>query len=190
VKTIRLLIISAVAFAFVALQSARATPAQIIFLRHAEKPAVGSELSPTGQQRARALVTLFTQDARTLEHGPAVAIYAMAPAKAHGSVRALQTMEPTARALHLTLESRFTREEIAPLVRAISTAPGLEGKTVIVCWEHNVIPEMLKAFGWTQGPKKWHEDVYDRLWVLDFSEGKPVRFRDLPQKVLPEDGLL
>ena len=161
----------------------RATPAQIIFLRHAEKPAEGPELNARGWERAKALATLFTQDARVLEHGPAVVIYAMKP----GSARAVQTMEATARALHVPIKTKYTREQIDDLVGAIEKPKAYDGKTVIVCWEHKKIPEMLKAFGWTAGPKKWNDDTYDRLWVLDFEHGKPVRLRDLPQKLLPGD---
>lgn len=167
--------------------TATATPAQIVFLRHAEKPPSGPELNDRGWERARALVAMFTHDARVLEHGPAVAIFAMKPGKSGGSVRAIQTMEATGRALGVTLDSRFTRDEIAPLVKAILATPACDGKTVIVCWEHKVIPEMLQALGWTDGPKQWPDNVYDRLWVLDFADGKPVRFRDLPQKLLPGD---
>ncbi len=46
---------------------------------------------------------------------------------------------------------------------------------------------MLRAFGWTGGPKDWPGKAYDRLWLLDFEKGKPVRFRDLPQQLLPGD---
>src|SRR5512141_1042135 len=102
---------------------ARAAPAQIIFLRHAEKPEVGSELNERGRERAAALVNLFTGDARVREHGPAVAIFAMRPHGKNGSVRAIQTMEPTARALDLTPDTHLTRDEIAPLVHAILSAP-------------------------------------------------------------------
>ena len=55
----------------------------------------------------------------------------MKQAKANSSVRAVQTMEPTSRALGVPLEARLTRDEIAPLVRAILSAPNYEGKTVI-----------------------------------------------------------
>jgi hypothetical protein len=166
---------------------AHGSPAQIIFLRHAEKPEVGAELNERGRARASALVGLLTHDARVLEHGPAVAIFAMRPHGKRGSVRAIQTMEPTARALGLTSDTHLTREEIVPLVHAIMSAKAYEGKTVIVCWEHDVIPKMLKAFGWTSGPTTWSGKSYDRLWLLDFEAGKPVRFRDLPQNLLPGD---
>jgi hypothetical protein len=164
-----------------------AAPAQIIFLRHAEKPLLGPELNARGWERAQALVTLFTHDPRVREHGPVVAIFAMRPGKAGGSVRAMQTMEATGRALGVTPDLRFTREEIAPLVRVIRETRAFDGKTVVVCWEHKVIPDMLKACGWTSGPRKWNESAYDRLWLLDFENGKPARFRDLPQKLLPGD---
>ena len=167
--------------------TASAAPAQIIFLRHAEKPADGPELSERGWARAKALASLFASDSRTLEHGPAAEIFSMKPAKTGGSVRAIQTMEATAQALKIKIDRHYSRDELDELVRAILKSKASQGKTVIVCWEHEVIPKLLKAFGWKSGPKKWDDDVYDRMWVLDFEAGKPVRFRDLPQKLLPGD---
>jgi hypothetical protein len=164
-----------------------ATPAQIIFLRHAEKLSDAPELSERGWARAKALATLFTHDPRVLEHGPAAAIYVMKLVKIGDSVRTTQTMEATAGALKIKLERRHSRDEIDELVHSVLKSKVGNGKTIIICWEHKLIPDMLKALGWTSGPKKWDDDVYDRLWVLDFAEGKPTRFRDLPQKLLPGD---
>jgi hypothetical protein len=164
-----------------------AAPAQIIFLRHAEKPEVGIELNDRGRERAQALVALFTQDKRALEHGSAVAIYAMKQAKPNTSMRPIQTMEPTARALGLTLDTRFTRDEIQSVAHALLADPRAHGKTVVVCWEHDAIPRIVAALGWRNGPDDWPGKAYDRLWVLDFADGKPVRFRDLPQRLLPGD---
>jgi hypothetical protein len=166
---------------------AQPTPAQIIFLRHAEKPATGSELNARGWERARALPKLFLQDRRVLEHGIPVAIYAGAPPKPGGSVRSIQTMEPTAKALGLKVNTSITRDEIGSLVEAIVATPAYEGKTVVVCWEHKKIPLMLSAFGWKTGPKRWKDSVFDRLWILDFGPAGPVRFRDLPERLLPGD---
>ena len=164
-----------------------AAPAQVIFLRHAEKPDSGPELNERGRERARALVKLFTTDPRALEHGAPAAIYAMKQAKAKSSVRPIQTVEPTARALGLALDTRFTRDETALIARALLADPRTDGKTVIVCWEHDAIPKILKALGWANGPNDWPGKAYDRLWVIDFENGKPVRFRDLPQNLLPGD---
>ena len=167
--------------------TASAAPAQIIFIRHAEKPADGPELSERGWVRAKALASLFTSDPRALEHGPAVAIFAMKPTKAGNSVRAIQTMESTAQALKIKIDRHYSRDEVDELVSGILKSKAGDGKTVIVCWEHDMIPKMLKALGWKSGPKKWDDEVYDRLWVLDLENGKPVRIRDLPQKLLPGD---
>lgn len=171
----------------VATPLARAVPAEIIILRHAEKPATGSELNERGWERARALPDSFLRDARLLEHGRAVAIYVGAPAKAGGSVRSIQTMQPTAQALQLKLHEEITRDEIDRLAKAILTDPAYNGKTVVVCWEHKKIPGMLKALGCTTGPDFWADEVYDRFWVLDFADGRAVQLRDLPQRLLPGD---
>jgi len=164
----------------------RATPAQVIFLRHAEKPDSGTELSERGRARAQALATLFTHDPRVLEHGPAVAVFVMKPAK-YSSIRAVETMFPTGQALHVPLKNNYFREDIDGLAHALLNPKKYNGGTVIVCWEHNQIPEMLKALGWTEGPPRWRDQDYDRLWILDLEAGKPVRFRDLPQRLLPGD---
>ncbi|MBI5766981.1 MAG: hypothetical protein HZA93_04250 [Verrucomicrobia bacterium] len=166
---------------------AAAAPAQIIFLRHAEKPDSGIDLSEKGRERAQALVALFTQDARALEHGPAAVIYAMKQARLTTSARPIQTIEPTARALGLTVDARFTRDEVSAVARALLMDPRADGKTVIVCWEHDAIPKILAALGWRKGPDQWPGKSYDRLWVLDFAGGRPARFRDLPQRLLPGD---
>jgi hypothetical protein len=148
-----------------------AAPAEIILLSHAEKPPSGPELNAAGRQRAAALAGLFQSDPRVRAHGPVAAIFAMLPADKNGSVRAIQTMEPTAAALHLRIDTRFTRDEVKALAKAIRKDKSLDGKTVVVCWEHKMIPEIVSALGWPNPPTRWVDDVYDRLWVLDFEDG-------------------
>jgi len=164
-----------------------ATPAQIIFVRHAEKPAQGPELNARGWERAENLVLLFKVDERVREHGLPVAIFAASPQTPGGSIRSIQTMEPTSRALRIPLHRSIKRDDLAALVQAVRHDPGFSGKTVVVCWEHKKIPVMLALFGWKKGPTLWGDQVFDRLWILDFDHDRPVRFRDLPQKVLPGD---
>jgi len=166
---------------------APAAPAEIIFLRHAEKPPSGPELNTQGWKRAKALAGLFTQDGRVQEHGRPAAIFAAGLVKPGGSVRSIQTMIATGKALNLPVDSHITRDNITGLVQAIMDSPAYEGKTVLVCWEHKKIPGMVAAFGWDEAPKKWNDSVYDRLWILNFEHGRPVRFRDLPEKLLPGD---
>jgi hypothetical protein len=169
--------------------AARAAPAEIIFLRHGEKPEHGPELNARGWERAQALATLFTHDRRVLDHGRAVAIYAASPATAGGSIRSIQTMEATGKALKISVDREISRDDIDGLVRAIMGSPAYKGKTVLVCWEHKKIPEMLPAFGWPQGPKRWDDSIFDRLWILEFDHGRPARFLDLPEKLLSGDSV-
>jgi len=185
----RPLVVLALAAVWLAGRPASAAPAEIIFLRHAEKPEKGAELNTQGWRRAAALPSLFERDPRILTHGTPVAIYAGAPAKAGGSVRSIQTMQATAKALHIPLIQSITRDQVDELVRTILASSAYEGKTVLVCWEHKKIPEMIRAFGWVNGPARWKENVFDRLWILDFKNGKPVHFQDDPQGLLPGDSI-
>ena len=167
--------------------SAVAAPAEVILIRHGEKPEDGPTLNARGYERARALPQLFETDARVLAFGRAVALFSARPAKAGGSVRSIETLEPTAKALGVAIDTRFTKDDIAALVRAVLTNPAYDGKTVLVCWEHKKIPGIVRAFGWAGAPAGWNDAVFDRLWILDFDGAKPVRFRDLPQRLLPGD---
>jgi hypothetical protein len=176
-----------VGLAAAVVSSALASPAQVIILSHAEKPPIGPELSETGVKRAAALAGLFQSDSRLRAHGPVAAIFAMEPADVNGSVRPIRTMEPTAAALHLTIDTRFKREDVKALAKAIRREAACDGKTVVVCWEHKMIPAITAALGWSNPPALWPDGVYDRLWVLDFENGVPVAFHDLPQRLLPGD---
>ncbi len=167
--------------------TASAAPAEIIFLRHAEKPPSGPTLNAKGYERANALPPLFASDPRVLEFGKIVAIFSAAPAKAGSSVRSVETMQPTGKVLGLTLHTAFTKDDLPQLVKAVMGDPAFDGKTVVVCWEHKKIPDILKAFGYATGPTRWDDAVFDRLWILNFTGDKPTRFRDLPEKVLPGD---
>ncbi|MBI3554464.1 MAG: histidine phosphatase family protein [Elusimicrobia bacterium] len=165
-------------------QTALAAPSRVIVIRHGEKPEEGSELSERGRQRAQALVGYFKGDPKLT---PA-AIYAMAPKDDDGSVRAIQTVQPLADDLALDIRQSYRRKDTALLAAEIMEDKQLDGKTVLICWEHKIIPDILKAFGWTAGPGKWPgAEVYDRAWVLDFKVGQPQAFKDLPQHLLPGD---
>lgn len=168
--------------------SALAAPARILFLRHAEKPAEGPELNATGRRRAAALPSLFLSDPRAAAWGRPVALFAASPEKPGGSIRSIQTIEPLGRALGLPLITRFRRDDVQAVAQDILSSPAFDGKTVLVCWEHKRIPDIMRALGWTRGPNRWPDDVFDRVWILDFDRsGRPVRFRNLPERVLPGD---
>ena len=180
-------IIGALAVLALLTRPALAAPAQVIIIRHAEKPETGNQLSPQGFQRAGALVDFFEHAPAVNQHGTPAAIYAMAPKGANGSLRPIQTVTPLADALGLTINKTYLRDQLTALVQDILGNPGYQGKMVLVCWEHNVIPEMVQDFGWTSAPDSWAGEVFDRAWILNFTGDKVTSFQDAPEHVLPGD---
>lgn len=176
--------------------SAFAAPAQVILIRHGEKPAQGNELNAQGFQRANALVKYFQTDPAVTRYGTPVAIYAMAPKNATGSIRAIQTVTPLAAALKLTINKDYMRDQADELVKAIMENPEYDGRMVLVCWEHSVLVDIaaaLAAYGGSDQavkdalPVSWAGQVFDRAWVLSFTGNKVTSFLDAPEHVLPGD---
>lgn len=184
-KSPRLILVLA---ALASASAAAAAPARILFLRHAEKPAQGPELNARGRVRAAALPSLFLRDPRAAAWGRPAALYAGAPQKPGGSVRSIETLEPLGWALGLPLVEKFRRDDVQAVAASLLSDPALDGKTVVVCWEHKRIPDIIRALGFTGAPATWGDNVYDRIWIIDFdAAGHPVRFRDLPERLMPGD---
>ncbi len=177
--------------------SASASPAEVLIIRHAEKPLVaalgksdGRDLSPRGYQRADALVSLFTKDARMLEFGMPVAVYAGSPKKTDtGSIRSLETIQPTATALGLTPKTSFISDEFGAMVSEVMKAKQYDGKTVLIAWPHNQIPDMASSFGVaSKDVPEWTGEIFDRVWQIKFDDKGGVQtFQNLPQRLLSGD---
>jgi len=167
--------------------SAFCAPAQIIIIRHGEKPATGNELNEQGFQRAQALVGFFKSSPLVTQYGTPAAIYAMAPKDASGSLRPIETVTPLAQALGLTLHKDYTKEQLQPLVDEIMGNPAYAGHMVLICWEHKIIPEMVKTFGYDLAPQQWPDDDFYSAWILNVSGGKVGGFRAISEAVMPGD---
>ena len=186
-KRTPLIICLVLAGAAAAVAPAQAAPAQVILIRHAEKPASGNELDPRGFQRAKALAGFFENTPSMTRYGTPAAIYAMAPKDQNGSLRPIETVTPLADSLGLKINSAYKKEELSSLIGDILNTSAYDGKMVLVCWEHNMIPEIVKGFGWSGAPLSWDGSVFDRAWVLNFTGGAVVSFEDIPQRLLPGD---
>jgi phosphohistidine phosphatase SixA len=125
----------------------------VVLFRHAERQSLfdgDSLLSEAGLRRAQALVPL-------LAGFKPVAVYAS------DLRRTQQTMAPTALQLGLT-----------PLVRSKGGSGALaaellrdqRGKTVLVCWHHDLMKQVVRGLG-VKGPVPyWSLDTFDRLWIV------------------------
>jgi len=168
-------------------QAVLAAPARVVVMRHAEKPASGNELSEKGFKRAEALVGFFKMSPDMTKYGAPAAIYAMAPKGEDGTLRPMQTVVPLAGSLGLPIINSYNKKHVEELAAEIMANPAYEGRTVVISWAHDGIPDIIKALGWGSGPDKWPGAVFDRVWVLDFRDGKAVSFFDLAERLLPGD---
>ena len=165
--------------------SLNAIPAEILIIRHAEKPPEGEHLDQKGWERAFALAPFFKGRAEMLEFGPPVAIYAMGQHKEESSLRPQETVQEVAKVLNLTPVTRFIKGEEREMVEEILKNSEYSNKTVLICWEHKEIEEIVKAFDFP-APSKWHGSVFDRVYKLNLQNGKRG-FQNLPQRLLFDD---
>ncbi len=148
----------------------------IVLIRHGEIPAASlGQLNCMGLNRSLALPKVFRERFAT----PA-AIFAPDPAdtiKANGHVysyvRPLATIEPTAIALGLPVNTQMGYMDISDLQTAV-TAPAYANSTVLIAWEHAAANQfaqnLLKAYG--QDPSQvppWPSNDFERMYVFHIS---------------------
>ena len=169
--------------------SVSARPEEIILLRHAEKPADdrNPSLSPRGLERARALPSLLTNSPAFSGHALPAAVFApRSTTHGHGR-RAEETISPLARELHMPVRTPFAAGDYAKLAKEILSNRAFDGKTIVICWEHDNLPPLARELG-VHKPPNWSGGTFDRLWVVTW-EGDRAGLRELPQHLLSGDSL-
>jgi len=140
----------------------------IVIIRHAEKPDDGPGLTPTGQQRAGAYVHYFeTFRIDSQLRRPNILFATANTRKSH---RETLTIQPLSAAFHLPIDDRFKDDDIQPLLDALKSEPA--GKTILICWHHGEIPDLLQALGADPNALlpggTWPDDAYSWLIELRF----------------------
>ena len=128
---------------------AHGRPAEVIIMRHGEKPEQGDDLSLKGRERAAALVPFFLNRDKELP----VAIYAQRPGEEHHSRRMVETVMPLAHELKLEVKT-CERSDYAEMIKEILAKPEYDGKVVLICWEHKAIRDLATALG-IAAPPAW-----------------------------------
>ncbi len=164
---------------------AQAMPAQVVMIRHAEKPESGDELNARGELRAKALVSYLSSNPLINQFGPIAGLFAAKPPSSHGSVRSIQTLTPYASVSGLKLNADFDKFELKKLVKKISEDSDYDRKTVLICFDHDSLTRLAEEFGVENGPR-WDNDMYDRTWIISFVGGK-VEMQDIAQRLLSGD---
>jgi hypothetical protein len=165
-----------------------AQPGQVILLRHAEKPADPADvhLSPRGEKRAGALVSLLGNASPHTTNRPVAALYATRLTKTDRSYRTGETLAPLSQTLGAHVNTLYGSDDYAALARSVLLDRRYQGKTVVICWTHHNLAELAGAFGVRPKPPAWKDKVFDRLWLIRFENGRAT-LTDLPQHLLPGD---
>jgi hypothetical protein len=164
--------------------------ATIFIIRHAEKPDFGAGLSSQGQARAKSYVGYFQKF--RLDAEPLRLDYLVAADDSEHSQRSRLTLEPLAETIGLKPDLRFQAKQPQALAGELQSRS--HGKTILVCWHHREIPELLKDLG--ADPNRllpngeWPSQQFG--WMLQLSydhEGQLIRNKTkrIKEHLMPGD---
>jgi hypothetical protein len=172
----------AIGLSVLGIHAALCQPAQIILIRHAEKPEDTNavHLSKEGEKRAKELVAFIKTDPELTKFGLPVALYATHPTRHGHGVRTAETITPLAKELHLSVQEPYLSEDYQGLAKSVLSNPRYTGKCVLICWNHTEIPQLAAALGVRPEPPKWRENVFDRVLLITYEGGKAI-LKNLPQ---------
>lgn len=163
----------------------------VLIVRHAEKLASGSGLSPQGEQRAQAYATYF--DPLRLDGQRLLPGRLIATADSKNSIRPRLTLTPLSQRLGLPIEQPYADADVDKLVKSLGKDN--QAPVVLIAWHHGHIDKLIDAFGGDAktitGRKTWPGDVYDWLVVLRFDANGQLdaaHSQLVQEHLLPGDG--
>jgi len=162
-------------------------PKEIIIIRHADKliqPKPGPCLSPQGEIRSIQFAYYFLK-----KFGEPNYIFAKDATIHNGklsSIRELQTVAPLANLLAEKHPNQgfpllsFPKSDYQKLAADLLTNSKFQGKTVLICWDHELIPLLAEKLGVIPRPKKWASHDFDTVyWITYDSKGNISSFKEL-----------
>lgn len=163
-------------------------PSRVVLFRHGEKSYINPEdgLTQKGQIRANLLSDLL------IERYPLMkAIYAAGVGPGDESNRKIQTVAPLVAKMiflnpEIAVNTKYLKYEYKQVVDEILSTSSYMNRTVLICWTHNTLPALAKAFQIPRIPPIWPEHRYDVLWEIDLYQKKLTQ---IPQLLLPGDRL-
>lgn len=170
-------------------ESPKAYPKTVLLIRHAEEPPdseMSSHLSEAGKRRAEAIVHLFEKSEARTEPFPKPD-FLFAPKPSGKSRRSLETLEPLGKQLNLPIAADREKEDADKLAYAILHDSQYAGKTVLIAWNHSVLPDLARAFQTADVPANWKNSQFDRVWEITFDQSGKAAFRDRAQALMPGD---
>lgn len=144
---------------------------KLIFIRHAEKPADGDNLSCIGLNRALKLPEVLKA-----KFGLPDQIYvpALHLGKTTPRARMFQTASPFAIKYNLPVNSNFEEEDAKDLAKELEDKKG----TILIVWEHNYIKPVMKALGLKVKDLQWADNDFDSIWIVTFKKDEAILTKD------------
>jgi len=139
---------------------------KLVFIRHAEKPDAGDNLSCAGFNRSLKLPEVLKVKFGLPDH---IYVPAMHQGKSTPRARMFQTISPFAVKYNLSINSNFEEEDDNGVAKELISKKG----TIIIVWEHNEIKSLLKALGMKVKDLQWPDSDFDSIWIVTFKKGKP-----------------
>jgi hypothetical protein len=106
--------------------------------------------------------------------GTPAAIFATKTTKDDNGQRTQETVTPLASALRLPVLTPYHAKDYDKLAKRVLSDPSLTGKTVVVCWNHEWLPQLAAALGVNPEPAKWKGKVYDLVYVITYKDRHAV----------------
>ena len=140
----------------------------ILIVRHAEKPADGTGLTPAGEARAAAYASYF----RSFRfRGAMLRVDTLvAAADTDHSARSRLTLIPLSQATAIPVQQPYPSANVGELASWLRAGPAR--RTILVSWHHGQIGRLVEALG--ADPRRilslgwWPPSVYDWVVVLRF----------------------
>jgi hypothetical protein len=160
----------------------------ILIIRHAEKPATGTGLTPEGEKRAQAYVHYFRDF--TVDSKPFALDYIIASADSKNSHRPRLTMEPLSKAAGLSIDNQFGSKQFQELANALLASP--HGKHMLICWHHVEIPDLIRALHGNPDqilPEgKWPDQTFNWIVLLRYdANGQLLDSKRIQENLMPGD---
>ena len=156
---------------------ANAVPSKVIIIRHGDKwPSdPGNVLSPTGYLRAVKFSEYYFKKFQTVPDF----LFASNAFNNNEFLRPIQTLAPLAGHQKLlekkvSIDHQYGKGQEKELITSILQDDKYDNKTIVICWQHEKIGDILSNFVGFKDKIVWQKDNYDTVYVLDFKDGKLV----------------
>jgi hypothetical protein len=166
----------------------------IMVIRHAEKPTDNIQgVTAQGEKDPESLIVMGWQRAGALARLFAVPpspmcvpqfLFAAGAEKATSSERPVETITPLSAKLGLKINTTWKKKHWSEMTDAALQVKGV----VLICWQHDDIPNIAnKILGKDVAPK-WPGDRFDMVWLFTYdAASKKYKFTQVPQLLLAGD---